>query len=56
MRSARIVGRGAADYHCMTRVIDRKMLLDKGGRQAMAGHCVGRITFSPVYRREGTRG
>ena len=33
MRSARIVGRGAAYYHCMTRVIDRKMLLDKGEKE-----------------------
>jgi putative transposase len=33
MRSARIVGRGAAYYHCMTRVIERKMLLDKGEKE-----------------------
>ena len=33
MRSARIVGRGAAYYHCMTRVIERKMLLDNGEKE-----------------------
>ncbi len=33
MRSARIVGRGAAYYHCMTRVIERKMLLDDGEKE-----------------------
>lgn len=33
MRSARIVGRGAAYYHCMTRVIERKMLLDTGEKE-----------------------
>ena len=33
MRSARIVGRGAAYYHCMTRVIERKMLLNKGEKE-----------------------
>ena len=33
MRSARIVGRGAAYYHCMTRVVQRQMLLDKGEKE-----------------------
>jgi len=33
MRTARIVGNGAAYYHCMTRVIERRMLLDDGEKE-----------------------
>ena len=33
MRTARVVGRGAAYYHCMSRVIERKMLLDDGEKE-----------------------
>ena len=29
MRTARIIGNSAAYYHCMTRVIERKMLLNR---------------------------
>ena len=28
MRTARIVGEGASYYHCMSRIIERRMLLD----------------------------
>jgi putative transposase len=30
MRTARVVGQGASYYHCMSRVIERRMLLDRG--------------------------
>ena len=33
MRTARIVGGGAAYYHCMTRVIERRMLLEDGEQE-----------------------
>ncbi len=33
MRTARIVGRGASYYHCMSRVIERKMLLNDGEKE-----------------------
>ena len=33
MRTARIVGQGAAYYHCMSRVIERRMLLDDGEKE-----------------------
>ena len=33
MRSARVVGSGAAYYHCISRVIERKMLLEDGEKE-----------------------
>ncbi|NQU40995.1 MAG: transposase [Lentisphaerae bacterium] len=33
MRTARIVGRGASYYHCMTRVIERRMLLNRDEKE-----------------------
>jgi putative transposase len=33
MRTARVLGRSAAYYHCMTRVIERRMLLDSGEKE-----------------------